>query len=336
MLGYSLLGMLLSQFIQSPIVVIGIIGPMCIASAEAMGISPSKVIFPVGLVTVATCSTLPIGTGATVAAELNAYIEAYGYTAHTVQMADPMLGRLPLLIITVLYATFIAPKFAPDVPPVAIVNDAQKAAQREPLKPLQEWAGIIIFFASALALMFAAQLHVQNWQITVLGAIAMVIFGVLKPAEASRSIPVSMLLLVVGSLAMANALSATGAGVAIGGAVARRVDALNGNSYLVGLIFFIVPLLLTQIMSNRGCMMIFHPIAVATAATINGNPVGLMILVQAACLASFMTPMATPAVPYIMGLGGYNQPSLIKQSWLFMIIACIVSVGWTMTFFPIL
>ena len=336
MLGYSVVGMLLSQFIQSPAVVIGIIGPMCVASAEAMGLSPSKVIFPIGLVTIATCCTLPIGAGATVAAELNAYIEAYGYTAHTVQMTDAMVGRLPLLIITILYATFIAPKFAPDTPPVAISAAAQKGAQREALKPSQEWAGIIIFFVDALALMFSKQLGMQNWQITVLGAIAMIVFGVLKPAEASKSIPVSMLLLIVGSLAMAGALSSTGAGEVIGGTIAKVVEALHGNSYLVGAIFFIVPLLLTQIMSNRGCMMIFHPIAIATAASIGGNPVGLMILVQAACLASFMTPMATPAVPYIMDMGGYNQTSLIKQSWLFIIIACVVSVGWTMTFFPIL
>lgn len=336
LLGYTVVGMLLSQFIQSPAIVIGIIGPMCIASAEAMGISPSKVIFPVGIVTIATCCTLPVGAGATVAAELNAYIEAYGYTAHLVQMADPMIGRLPLLIISIVYATFVAPKFAPDTPPVAIAAGEQKTAKKEALKPMQEWAGIIIFFVDALALMFAKELGLQNWQITVLGAIAMIVFGVLKPAEASKSIPVSMLLLIVGSLAMAGALGSTGAGKVIGDAIAKVVVAFGGNSYLVGLIFFVVPLILTQIMSNRGCMMIFHPIAVATAASVGGNPVGLMILVQAACLASFVTPMATPAVPYIMGMGGYNQSSLLKQSWLFMLIACVVSVGWVMTFFPIL
>lgn len=336
MFGYAIVGALLSQFIQSPAVVIGIIAPMAIASAEAMGLNSSKVIFPVSLIVISSCCTLPIGAGATVAAELNGYIEAYGYTAHSVGLTDPMLGRLPLLIIGILYVTFIAPKFAPDTPPVAITSVAKQGAQKETLKPVQEWAGIIIFFADALALMFSKQVGLQNWQITVLGALLMIVFGVLKPVEASRSIPIGMLLLVVGSLAMADALSTTGAGQLIGDTLAKVVDALGGNSYLVGAIFFIIPLLLTQVMSNRGCMMIFHPIAIATAASIGGNPVGLMILVQAACLASFMTPMATPAVPYIMEVGGYNQTSLIKQSWLFIIIACVISVGWTMTFFPIL
>lgn len=34
-------------------------------------------------------------------------------------------------------------------------------------------------------------------------------------------------------------------------------------------------------MSNRGTMLIFHPIAIATCAAMCGNPVGLMILIQA-------------------------------------------------------
>ena len=93
---------------------------------------------------------------------------------------------------------------------------------------------------------------------------------------------------------------------------------------------------MTQFMSNRGTMLIFHPIAIATCAYIGGNPVGLMILIQAACLSAFMTPMATSAVPYIMECGGYDQTSMIKQGLLYSVIACVVSVGWIMTLYPIL
>jgi len=65
------------------------------------------------------------------------------------------------------------------------------------------------------------------------------------------------------------------------------------------------------------------------------NPVGLMILIQAACLSAYMTPMATAAVPYLMNYGGYDQKSMIKQSLPLAIICCIVSVGWIMTIFPL-
>lgn len=335
MLGYVLIGVLLSQFIQSPVVVFGIIAPMLAASAESMNVKPSKVMFPVGIATIVTCCTVPIGAGATVAAELNAYLESYGYTEFVVGMMDPLKGRLPLMIITIVYCAFFAAKFAPDAPIVEAIH-VKASGNQEKLGKIQEYAGILIFFGDALALMFASRLGLANWEITVIGAVLMIIFGVLKPKEATASIPMSMLLLIVGALAMSGALGATGAGQLIGDVIAKLVTAVNGNSYIVGLIFFIVPFILTQVMQNRGAMMTFHPIAIATCASIGGNPVGLMIIVQAACLSSFMTPMATPAVPYIMDYGGYDQKSMFKQSWLFAVICCIVTVGWVMTIFPII
>jgi di/tricarboxylate transporter len=277
-----------------------------------------------------------MGAGATVAAELNGYIESYGYTEHMVGLLDPMKARLPLMIIAIIWFAIMGPKLAPDLETTALQASEKKAANRKPLSSFSEIAGIVIFFGDALALMFASKLHLQSWEVCVIGALLMVLCGVLKPKEAASSLPVSLLLLIAGSLAMAGALSGTGAGDLIGGYISNVVSALGGNSYAVGFIFFLIPFILTQFMSNRGTMLIFHPIAIATCASIGGNPVGLMILIQAACLSAFMTPMATAAVPYIMDLGGYNQAHMVKQGILFAVIACIVSVGWTMTIFPIL
>lgn len=336
MVGYGILSMLLSQFIQSPVIVFGIVGPMAMASAESMNIKPSKIIFPIGLITLITCCTLPVGAGATVPAELNGYIESYGYTAHMVGQLDPFIGRAPMLIVGLLYGIFVAPKFAPDEPIVQTSAAVKKAAAKEPLKPFAEWAGVIIFFGDALALIFASKLGLATWQICMIGAILMVVCGTLKPKEATGALNLELLLLIAGSLAMAGALAGTGAGEVIGGIVAKVVMSFGGNNYLIGLIFFVVPFILTQVMSNRGTMLIFHPIAIATAEVLGGNPVGLMILVQAAALTAFMTPMATASVPQLMDMGGYDQPSLFKQSWLIGIIATIVSVLWVMTFFPVL
>ena len=200
MFGYVLIGMLLSQFIQSPIVAMGIVTPMLLASAESMGLKSSKVVFPLGVATVVTCCTLPVGAGATVAAELNGYLESYGYLDHMVGILDPMVGRLPLLVICVIYCSFFATKFAPDEPIVKSITEVKQGAGRVALKPFQEYAGIFIFFADAVALMCAKQIGMQNWEITVIGALAMVLCGVLKPREATASLPVSMLLLIVGCL----------------------------------------------------------------------------------------------------------------------------------------
>lgn len=346
LLAYCLLAMLLSQMVQSPVVVFGIVAPLCMASADSMGISKSKIALPLGIVSISTCCTLPIGTGATQAAELNGYIASYyanleGFEGvmPEVSFFDPMIARLPLLIVTVIYCALVVPKFSPDAPVVATEGSAPKkagAAQAE-LPAVAEIAGIVIFFGTALCLMLQASIlkSLTIWQICLVGAVLMVMFGVLKPKEAVNSVPLSMLFLVVGALAMSGALSATGAGELIGGVISNVVKTLN-NNYLVGLIFFIVPFILTQFMSNRGTMLIFIPIAIATCYNVGGNPVGLIILIQAACLTAFMTPMATGAVPYMMDYGGYDQASLIKGGWLYAIVSCVISVGWMMTMYPVL
>lgn len=95
----------------------------------------------------------------------------------------------------------------------------------------------------------------------------------------------------------------------------KLVNVVGYSNYLLGLIFFIIPFILTQFMSNRGTMLIFHPIAIATCASMGGNPVGLMILIQAACLSAFMTPMSTSATPYIMGLGWIRHPKHVQAGY---------------------
>lgn len=145
MFGYVVIGMILSQFIQSPVVVFGIVAPMLAVSAESLDIKPSKVMFPLGVATIVTCCTLPLGAGATVAAELNGYLESYGYLEHMVGLTDPMKGRLPLLIIAVIYCAFFATRFAPDEPVVKTASSIKSNTEKEALKPFQEYAGIIIF-----------------------------------------------------------------------------------------------------------------------------------------------------------------------------------------------
>ena len=342
---YCLLAMLLSQMIQSAVVVFGIVVPLCKASAESMGISKSKISLPLGVVSIATCCTLPIGTGATQAAELNGYIASYyeklndfAGTMPVVGFLDPMKARLPMLLFCVIYSALLMPKFCPDTPSVITAESTgQKAEEKTPLPAFSEAAGIVIFFATAIALMLQASVlkTIQVWQICMVGALLMVICGTLKPKEALKAIPLSMLLLIVGSRAMAGALSATGAGDLIGGGIAKVVSKVN-NNYLVGFIFYMVPFILAQFMSNRGAMLVFIPIAIATCYQSGGDPRGLIILVQAGSLTAFMTPMATGAVPYMMEYGGYDQKDILKGGWLFAVLGCIVSVGWIMTIMPVL
>ncbi len=342
---YCLLTMLLGQMVQSPVVVLGIAAPLCMATADSMGVSRSRLALPLGVVSITTCCTLPIGSGATQAAELNGYINAYYAgleeftgTVPVMDFFDPMKARLPMLVFTVVYCAFVMPRFCPGKPSVKTVgSDIPERSEKPLLSAFSEIAGITIFFGTALVMMLQANVlkSLAIWQICLVGAVCMVFGGILKPREAAEAIPLSMLLLIVGSLAMAGALSGTGAGDLIGGVIVRLFSTIN-NNYAIGFLFFLVPFLLAQFMSNRGAMLIFYPVACAACRQFGGDPRGLVILIEAGALTAFMTPMPTAAVPYMMEYGGYDQKDLIRGGWLYALIGCLISVFWTMSIMPVL
>lgn len=341
MFGYVLVSIILSQFIQSPMIVFGIMAPMMIETCKSMNINVSKVMFPLGVSAIATCSAFPLGSGATVAAELNGYLEANEYTQFAVKLTDPMLARFPLVIVCAIWCIFFASRIAPDRTVAhsgQALEKGRRPEEKPALPPFQERAGYIIFALVTIALIFQKALNsvvaAPTWLICFIGAVAMVVTGVLKGREALQSLNLSMYLLFVGAMAMGGALSASGAGQIIGDAIAALANTL-GNPYLIGLVFFLVPFLLTQVMQNRGVMMIFIPIAIQACKSMGANPVGIIIMVQAACLTAFMTPMATPAIPMIMAEGGYDFKDMVKQSAIPAVIFCIVTVLWTCTVFPL-
>ena len=338
MLGYVLVAILLSQFIQSPVVVFGILAPLLTQTVESIGVKPSKVMFALGVASIATCSAFPLGSGATVAAELNGYLAANEYTQFVVQLTDPMRARLPLVIVCALYCILLAPRLAPAEPIVAIEAKDDRRAQaqvnKKQLPMFQEAAAFVIFFGTTVALIFQKAVGLDTWVICLIAGVLMVVTGVLSQDEAVAAMPTWMYLLFVGSLAMGGALTNTGAGQIIGDAVAAAADTMN-NPFLIYLMFFLIPFLMTQVMQNRGVMLIFIPIAIQACKSMGANPVGVIICVQAACLTAFMTPMATAAVPYYMAAGGYDLKRVVKQSILPAILFCAVSVVWSAIAFPL-
>lgn len=340
MAGYIVISIILSQFIQSPLIVFSIMAPMMAATCKDMGISPSKVMFALGVSAITTCSAFPLGSGATVAAELNGYLEANGYAEFVVALTDPMKARFPMVILMAVYCIFIAVKFSPSEPVVVTeaATNNRKRENKPELKPFQERAGYTIFFLVTLGLIFQksiASLFVADaWIICLAGAVLMVLTGVLSNKEACDAMNIPMYLLFVGAMAMGGALSSSGAGTIIGDAIASVANSLE-NKYLIVAIFFIVPFLLTQVMQNRAVMLIFIPIAIQACKSMGANPIGVIIMVQTACLAAFMTPMATAAVPMIMAEGGYNLKSMLKQSLLPALLIAVVAILWIPNAFPL-
>lgn len=156
----------------------------------------------------------------------------------------------------------------------------------------------------------------------------------MKPAEASRAIPIRAYLLLVGGLVMANALGQTGAGSLVGEFVARIAGAGRSNIVFY-LVFFCGPFIRAQFVLNQTAMNIFYPIVAQTCIALGVNPAGAMICVMAGGFSAFFTPMATGTVPYMMVAGGYDIRQLIKQAALPFLLCIVVTVLWMSIVFPV-
>ncbi len=184
-----------------------------------------------------------------------------------------------------------------------------------------------------LALIFSAQIGLETWFIALAGAMLMVVFGIVDRKNVLREIPWDMILLYVGALALGTALTNTGAGNMIGNWLADIVGGTR-NNYVLGILFFLIPFIITQFMLNRAVSAVFTPICLLTCSALGANPIGLMFLVNAGSLTAFLTPMATPAVPLAMADGGYDLKTVVKGGAIISIFVPMVYIPYVMTVFP--
>lgn len=332
--GYLLLAVLLTNFIASPMVVYAIVSPLICGFLDQTGKSRSKYLFPIMITCVACCGILPLSSAIQQASQFTGFMETYGFSGISMRAIDFTIGAWPILIVVPIWALFLAPKFTPDQPSVPIEALEKKVQNTDSkLSPFVDTVGIIIFFATILCLIFSKKLGLTTWSVALCGSLLMCLFGVVDPKTALRDIPWDMLMLYVGALALGSALTATGAGDLIGNALATAVGGTH-NSYVLGAMFFIIPFILTQFMLNRSVSAVFVPICLLTANALGANPIGLVLLVNAGSLTAFLTPMATPAVPMVMGDGGYSLKDLFKSGWLITLLLCAVYIIYTMTVLP--
>lgn len=336
--GYCFIAFMLSQLIPSPVVVFTVVSPLLALSCEAMDVSPSKAMFSLGLIGVASIGILPLGSGAITFAQQNAYLESYGYTDYAMNLLDPFFGRFPIAIVVFLYAVFIAPKMAPAQPTVPITlktgTQSKKGEKAAPqLDPVREVLGYLIFTVTTILLIFSSNLGLSGWQVAFAGAAISVATGVLKPQEAIDAIPMRIALMQIAAYAVGGAMTECGLGELIGNTFASVIG-MSSNGYVIGAAFFIVPFILTQFMNNTSVINIFTPILVLTCKALGCNPVGPLLLLMTGCLTAFMTPMATGTIAPMMGAGGYDQTDLFKMGWLPSIIISVVAILYIMTVYP--
>ncbi len=165
----------------------------------------------------------------------------------------------------------------------------------------------LVFLLTVLA---AASGMVPIVTAALMGAIAMVLTGILTLRQSARAFDRKIYMLIGAAMAMATALQATGGAAYIASLAAGILNSQSPAVMLSG--FFLMIAILTNILSNHATAALFTPIAVTTASQLGADPVMFLHAVILAANCSFATPMAYQTNLLVMGPGHYRFSDFLR------------------------
>lgn len=328
---YILVIFLLGQFVPSLPAMFAMVYPLVISMCKQLKCSPSKMMYPIAVTVVSTSFVIePIGPYAAWFVTQNGYLESYGWTGSLLSMWSETMVFLPTALVTLLLTIFVLPKLMPDQPETETVAiTGPDITNNEALSPVREFLGYGIFIATVIGLM----LGLPSWAVTMAGATAVVLSGVLDEQTALIRMNMSIVLLYAGVTVMGEALSNTGAAQLLGDLAASALSGVR-NGYIIGAVFYLVSFLMTSFLYNRATTTVLIPILIITCSSIGCDPRDPVILCSLASMSSLITPMPNPVVPMAMQAGGYTQKTILRVGIIPAIVRGIVGVAIAMTIFP--
>lgn len=328
---YILVIFLLGQFVPSLPAMFAMVYPLVISMCKQLKCSPSKMMYPIAVTVVSTSFVIePIGPYAAWFVTQNGYLESYGWTGSPLSMWSETMVFLPTALVTLLLTIFVLPKLMPDQPETETAAiTGPDITNNEALSPVREFLGYGIFTATVIGLM----LGLPSWAVTMAGATAVVLSGVLDEQTALIRMNMSMVLLYAGVTVMGEALGNTGAAQLLGDLAAGALSGVR-NGYIIGAVFYLVSFLMTSFLYNRATTTVLIPILIISCSSIGCDPRGPVILCSLASMSSLITPMPNPVVPMAMQAGGYTQKTILRVGIIPAIVRGIVGVAIAMTIFP--
>ena len=182
----------------------------------------------------------------------------------------------------------------------------------------------IIALSILIAMIGAATYSGNMLAPSLAAAVAMVVCGCLRAADARASIDISILLVIGAGLGLSNAVEASGLGASLG----QFILGLGAGSVLASLAaVYLVTVILTNLISNAAAAAIVFPLALATATQAHTDPMPFVLAVLFAASAAFATPIGYQTNLMIYGPGGYRFSDFVRFGLPLNIIAFIITIS---------
>lgn len=238
---------------------------------------------------------------------------------------------IPMLVAGILYFAFIGYRFLPDGSHGGEAVEAQKDYSDVP--QWKQIVSLVVLVVVILAMIFEKQIGVKIQISACVGAIILILTGVISEKEALKSIDLKVVLLFGGSLALAKALETTGAGSLIADAIVGALGS-NPNPMILLLVVFVVGCALTNFMSNTATTALMVPIATSLAQSLGADPRSMIIATVIACSCAYATPIGMPANTMVVGLGGYKFNDYVKAGLPLIAVSFIICIVLLPILFP--
>jgi di/tricarboxylate transporter len=166
-------------------------------------------------------------------------------------------------------------------------------------------------------------LHVSTAML--IGAVLMVLTGVLNMDEAYEAIEWKSVFLIAGMLPMGIAMQNSGTALFLAEKIVVLVGSWGTEAVMMGI--FLMTAFTTEVMSNAAATVLVTPIAIDAARNLGANPQTFVMAVVIAAATSFLMPIGHQANVLVFGPGGYKFGDYTKVGvWLNIIIFFVVLI----------
>lgn len=178
-----------------------------------------------------------------------------------------------------------------------------------------------------------ASLEILPIAVTALiGSILVVLTGCINLNEAYRSLDLKIIALLAGSLSLGLAMEKTGAAKLLSENIVSYMGVYGPFAILAA--FYLLTLVLTEIMSNNATAALITPIAITTATSLGLSPRPFLIAVMFAATLAFMSPVGYQTHLLIYSPGKYRFMDFIKVGTPLDIIFWLLTALLIPIFFP--
>ena len=286
---------------------VAVMAPIIASVAAEAGLSRKQTLKLCGDVSSNSILVLPIGLTLTAYLTYNAYLEAGGAeSSYLFGIMDQTILKAPIFVVWLILMIVFGRRFIK-------VNDSELEDGNESVVKENEKATVLtkeldrlaigMFFASIVVMVAGTQFFGIPIYLTCgVFAIASIAMKLITVNEAIASMSWVSIVVIAGTLPVATALNKTGASAILADILSRMVGQTN-NVYILAAIFFLVPFVLTQFMSNTACAAVFSPLAVTAGVAMGVDPRFLLVASQLGAYSAFLTPMSTAceAITYETG-----------------------------------